>query len=110
MRDLGGRFLLLYDDEPPVIEPRSTDASSLLRFDIHDELSGIKSYKGYVDGQFVLFKAITQSLTVNKTGTTPIACRLSNTPIKKKGVVRHLKLIVTDNCDNQQTYETSITY
>lgn len=110
VRDLGGSFQLLYDDEPPVIEPRSTDASSLLRFDIHDELSGIKSYKGYVDGQFVLFKAMTQSLTVNKTGTTPIACRLSNTPIKKKGVVRHLKLIVTDNCDNQQTYETSITY
>lgn len=110
VRDLGGSFELFYDDEPPVIQPRSTDASTLLRFDIHDPLSGIKSYKGYVDGQFVLFKAMTQSLTVNKFGVTPIACRLSNTPLKKTGTPRRLKLIVTDQCNNLQIFETSIVY
>ena len=109
VRDLGGSYELVYDDEPPLIEPKDTD-SELLRFNISDEVSGIKSYKGYVDGQFVLFKAQTQSLTTNTQGTTLIACRLSNTPVKRTGQQRRLKLVVTDNRDNQQTFETNIKY
>jgi len=109
VRDLGGSYELVYDDEPPVIEPKDTD-SELLRFNISDEVSGIKSYKGYVDGQFILFKAQTQSLTTNAQGTTLIACRLGNTPVKRTGQQRRLKLVVTDNRDNQQTFETNIKY
>ena len=110
VKDLGGSFELLYDDVPPVIEPKSTDAESLLRFDISDDGSGVRSYKGYIDGQFVLFKAQTQSLTTYPSKPTPIACRLSNTPIKRTGSQRRLKLVVTDNRDNEQTYETQIKY
>lgn len=109
VRDLGGTYELVYDDEPPVIESKNTD-TELLRFNISDEVSGIKSYKGYVDGQFVLFKAQTQSLTTNAQGTTLIACRLSNTPVKRTGQQRRLKLVVTDNRDNQQIFETNIKY
>ena len=110
VKDLGGCYELLYDDEPPLIEAKSTDPQGLLRFEIFDEWSGIKSYKGYIDGQFVLFKAQTQSLTTYPSKPTPIACRLSNTPVKPTGSMRHLKLVVTDNRDNEQTYETQIKY
>lgn len=110
VRDLGGSYALFYDDIPPVIEPKSTDANALLRFEIKDGQSGVRSYKAYVDGQFVLFKAQTQSLTVNPRGATVIACRLSNTPVRPTGSERRLKLVVTDNRDNQNSYETTITY
>ena len=110
VRDLGGSYALFYDDIPPVIEPKSTDAKALLRFEIKDGQSGVRSYKAYVDGQFVLFKAQTQSLTVNSLGATVIACRLSNTPVRPTGSERRLKLVVTDNRDNQNAYETTITY
>ena len=110
VRDLGGSYALFYDDIPPVIEPKSTDAKALLRFEIKDGQSGVRSYKAYVDGQFVLFKAQTQSLTVNPRGATVIACRLSNTPVRPTGSERRLKLVVTDNRDNQNAYETTITY
>ena len=110
VRDLGGRYMLYYDDVPPLIEPKSTDASGLLRFEIRDELSGVQSYKAYVDDRFVLFKAQTQSLTVNPRGATVIACRLANTPVQRTGKERRLKLVVTDRCNNQNTYETTINY
>ena len=110
VRDLGGSYMLYYDDVPPLIEPKSTDAGGLLRFEIRDELSGVQSYKAYVDDRFVLFKAQTQSLTVNPRGVTVIACRLANTPVQRTGKERRLKLVVTDRCNNQNTYETTINY
>ena len=110
VRDLGGSYMLYYDDVPPLIEPMSIDAGGLLRFEIRDELSGVQSYKAYVDDRFVLFKAQTQSLTVNPRGATVIACRLANTPVQRTGKERRLKLVVTDRCNNQNTYETTIKY
>lgn len=110
VRDLGGSFELLYDDVPPVIESKTTDGDPLLRFNISDEGSGVQSYKGYLDGQFVLFKAQTQGLTVNARGTTLIACRLTNTPVRPTGRDRRLRLVVTDNRNNEQVFETTIKY
>ncbi len=109
VRDLGGSYELYYDDEPPVIEPKNTD-TELLRFSISDGQSGVKSFKGYIDGRFVLFKPQTQSLTVKSQGETLIACRLGDTPVKPTGKQHRLQLIVTDNRDNRQTYETTIKY
>ena len=102
VKDMGGTFRLLYDDQPPVITAKATDGG-FLRFGIEDRDTGIRSYKGYIDGQFVLLKPLNKALT-------EVGCRLSNTPVKKTGARRQLKVVVTDLRDNEATYVTDIIY
>jgi hypothetical protein len=70
--------------------------------ELKDLQSGVKSYKGYVDGQFVLFQPQPKS--------SLITCRLSDTPLRRNGQQRRLRVVVDDNCNNRQTYETTIKY
>ncbi|MGZ5242903.1 MAG: M23 family metallopeptidase [Bacteroidia bacterium] len=58
-----GKFYVLADTTAPVIIPGNIKAagsnlwkSAGIRFKISDNLSGIKSYNGYIDGQWVLFQ------------------------------------------------------
>ncbi len=57
-----GKYTLLIDTVPPVIrplfDPHRRDVSSLdhISFVIRDNLSGIASYNGYIDGQWALFE------------------------------------------------------
>ncbi len=101
MRELGASYTVEYDDTPPVISP-GTVSGSLLRFSIYDTGSGIKSFKGYVDGGFVLFEKLEKS--------NVIQCRLSDVPVKKTGGEHRLKLVVTDNCGNSAAYNTNFKY
>ncbi len=54
-----GNYVLLVDNIPPVIRPINQSKSvkqKTLKFKIFDNLSGIKTYNGFVDGKWVLFK------------------------------------------------------
>lgn len=57
-----GRFVVVADTIAPEIEPLSTVANMdlsgrrSLRFKITDDLSGIRSYNGFIDNQWVLFE------------------------------------------------------
>ena len=57
-----GRFIIVADTVAPEIEPLSTvdnmDLSGRrsIRFKITDDLSGIRSYNGFIDNQWVLFE------------------------------------------------------
>ena len=58
IRELG-HFTIAQDTIPPVITPISPTAwtgSQTITFRITDNLSGIKTYRGEIDGQFVLFE------------------------------------------------------
>lgn len=97
IRELGA-YTVARDDRPPVITPVNPAAwtgSQKITFRITDNLSGVKSYRGEIDGQYVLFeldgKKGLASYSFDKT-------RLS------KG--RHTLLFtLTDNCENQSVYE-----
>lgn len=104
VRDLGGTYELMYDDTPPEVIARHTTGNDngTIRLELKDLQSGVKSYKGYVDGQFILFQPQPKS--------SLITCRLSDTPLRRNGQQRRLRVVVDDNCNNRQTYETTIKY
>lgn len=105
MRDLGASYELDYDDTPPTVIPiglQSWNVTKVIRFELADDRSGIKSCKGYVDGAFVLFEHVDKSRVVK--------CDLRDTPIKKTGAKRNLLFLVTDNRDNIRRFDAEIIY
>ena len=91
-----GNFAILTDNEPPTIKPITKD-STKLQFKINDELSGIKEFKALVNEQFVLMdydykKDLIWSVETDSTNYY-------------KGPI---KLVVTDNAGNTETYESTI--
>lgn len=98
IRELG-TYTLAIDSVAPRITPlRSSEWIQRKRFNFRltDNLSGVKSYKGTIDGRFVLFE-------MDKHST--ISCR-----IEKENITRgkhELKIIATDACGNISTYKHS---
>lgn len=99
IRELGASYTIAYDDVPPTITPAGA-SNAAIRFAISDTGSGIKSFKGYIDGRFVLFEKLDKS--------NIIQCTLHDVPIKKIKAGNILELIVTDNCNNISTYKRNI--
>jgi murein DD-endopeptidase MepM/ murein hydrolase activator NlpD len=94
-----GNFYLRIDSVAPTIVPVNVKEGvnfsqiSKMIFRISDNLSGIKSFNGSIDGQWILMEYD------YKTG------RLWHTFDEKTGFGKHsFQLIVTDNKDNQKTY------
>lgn len=105
VRELGATYEIEYDDMPPKIEPVEQDNwnnSHSIRFDLWDAKSGLASYKGTIDGHYVLFERVGK--------TSVVACRLADSPIKKTGKSHQLVFTATDQRNNKQTYTTSIYY
>jgi len=73
-----GRFGVAIDTIPPVITPltnfskKSYTGNSIIQFRITDNLSGIKSFKGYLNGKWVLmsFDGKTSRLSLDLEGLT----------------------------------------
>lgn len=104
IRELRGSFYVEVDTVPPVVEPLNRaqwSNSGVISFKISDKETGIQSYKGYVDGEFVLFEYSTK----NKR----LTCRLTDTPVAK-GKTHTLQLAVTDMCGNVSTKEYSFRF
>lgn len=83
------------------ISGKKLNDNEKIKFIISDDFSGIKSYNGFIDDNWVLFEydAKTKSLYY----------RLDNHVNKTNG--KHsLKLIVSDFCNNQAVFETSFVY
>lgn len=105
IRDLGLLYELDYDDEAPEITPVRQEQWSKLavvELEVDDNKSGIKTYKGYVDGRFVLFEKVEKC--------SMVVCDLSDTPIEKTGNVHHLKFFATDHRENTRVFNTKIVY
>ena len=98
IRELG-TYTLAIDSVAPRITPlRATEWKRRKRFDFRltDNLSGVESYKGTVDGRFVLFEMDKHSV---------ISCRLDRENIARGK--HELKIIATDACGNTSTYTHS---
>lgn len=105
IRDLGLSYELDYDDTAPRIFPvrqEQWDRTATIRLGMEDNKSGIKHYKGYIDGRFVLFEKVERSHLV--------VCKLKEVPIKKTGKKCRLRFVATDNRDNTGVFETDIVY
>ena len=104
-RELGAVYELAYDDTPPLLNPvgqSSWNSTHVIRMGIVDSQSGIASYQGYVDGQFVLFEEVRQSPWVR--------CDLTATPLKRSGKWRHFTFIAIDHRNNRREFKSLIKY
>lgn len=98
-----GSFYITVDTVAPIITPLNITAgknmagSAKMFFKIHDSLSGIKSFNGYIDGNWVLMEFDTKTAT------------LWHSFDERTGPGKHqLKLVVEDMKENIRTY--SITF
>ncbi len=92
IRELG-TYTIAVDTIPPKVEPINRnrwERSKEIVFRLSDKQSGIRSYKGKVDGKYVLF-------TFNTRGR--LTCKLGKARLEK-GKHHTLELEVTDNCGN----------
>ena len=94
-----GRYTVLIDTIPPEIRPLKveTDMSehSSIRFLATDELSGIKSYEGYIDNEWALFEYDLKNDLVYYTFD---ASRI------KRASQHEIELYIIDNKDNISYY------
>ncbi|MGL5227416.1 MAG: M23 family metallopeptidase [Bacteroidales bacterium] len=92
-----GSYAIDIDTIMPRINPLNENkwgALGRISLSISDTGAGIKSYKGYIDGKFVLFVP---------TKGSSIHYRLNRRDIQK-GKKHKLEMIVIDNCGNEKRY------
>jgi hypothetical protein len=100
-----GSFAVTVDQTPPVIRSVSIKDNKLLtdplkvQFKISDNLSGIKQYRGEIDGMWVLFEYDAKSGTLTYT---------FDHQRMVFGKSHLLRLVVTDNRENSTEYKAII--
>ena len=98
-----GSYEVAIDTVPPVVKPvneKNWRKSGHLSFYISDSETGISSYKGYIDGEFKLFKFSSKNAR--------LTCDL-----RAEGVphgTHRLRLSVTDGAGNETIVEKVFTY
>ena len=102
IKELGYAYALDYDDEPPVISLVTNPQSDVVRLSVSDRQSGVATYKGTIDGAFVVFNP--------REKTSQVICNLRESPIRKTGKSHRLQFTATDHRNNVQTFETNIIY
>ena len=92
IRELG-TYTVALDTIAPKVVPLNKPQwkTGNIRFKIRDAETGIKNYKVYIDGEFVLFKFSSKNATLSCIDPKRI----------KKGKVHRMQVIVTDYCDNE---------
>jgi hypothetical protein len=100
-----GSFAVAIDKTPPVILPLSikdkkvlTD-NNKLQFKITDDLSGIKTYRGEIDGEWILFEYDAKS---------KLLTYIFDKDRMAFGKNHLLRLVVTDNKENSSEYKALI--
>ena len=92
-----GTYTVSYDLTPPRITPLSPATwrnSKKISIRISDDLSGISSYRGEIDGKFALFEYDSKNALITYT--------FDNERLQPGAY--NLKLTVTDRCGNQSEY------
>ena len=96
-----GVYAILSDRTPPRITPVDQPqwiTKGVISFRLTDNLSGVSTYRGEIDGNYVLFEMDGKSALITYT-------------LDKERLVRgkhSLSLTVTDACGNQAMYEASL--
>lgn len=99
-----GKYAVTTDVTPPVItpvKPARWAKNGYVRYKITDKLSGIETYRGEIDGKFVLFEYD------GKTGIVNFKLDASRV---KKGRKHTVKMTVTDACGNETSSRSSFVW
>lgn len=97
-----GKYALVLDVVPPKIniakpiEGKWLSDKKSIQFTISDELSGIKSYNGYLNGKWILFEYDNKTKKITHNFSDGIVAEGAN----------ELKIIVVDNLGNSTIFET----
>lgn len=94
IRNMGMKLWVDVDSLPPVVEPisrKSWVSKGKIVFRLKDEQTGIRSYKGYIDENYVLFEYS------SKNGL--LTCKLGDVTLAK-GRSHRLRVEVSDACGN----------
>jgi hypothetical protein len=97
-----GKYALVLDTVPPKItiaksiEGKWLTDKKFIQFSISDELSGIKSYNGYLNGKWILFEYDNKTRKITHNFSDGIVAEGPN----------ELKIIVIDNLGNSTIFET----
>lgn len=104
IRELGNTYAISTDTEAPVITPLSPAkwvANKLIRIKVTDNKSGVKSYRGTINGKYALFEHDSKSTIYSYKFD---AQRL------QKGQKNTLVFTVVDDCGNKASYKYEFTY
>jgi len=99
---ISGTYKIGFDSIPPIIKPLNFVAKDhlnnyrWLKLKIWDKNTGIKSYNGYIDGQWILLEYNQKKSMI----TYDFSDR------KLKGYKHKLKIVVKDLLENTTTYQT----
>lgn len=99
INELGNRYAISIDTIAPKIVPLNPETwkqNGRIRIRLSDDKSGIRSFRGTIDGEFVLFKHDSKSSVYTYTFNRK---RLGELPIK------HFKFVATDGVGNESVYE-----
>ena len=97
-----GKYALVLDVIPPKIsiaksiQGKWLTNNKFIQFTIADDLSGIKSYNGYLNGKWILFEYDNKTKKITHNFSDGIVAEGAN----------ELKIIVVDNCGNSTIFET----
>ncbi|WP_304199341.1 M23 family metallopeptidase [Flavobacterium alvei] len=97
-----GKYALVLDVIPPKIsiakpiQGKWLTNNKFIQFTIADDLSGIKSYNGYLNGNWILFEYDNKTKKITHNFSDGIVAEGAN----------ELKIIVVDNCGNSTIFET----
>ncbi|MDR1593915.1 MAG: M23 family metallopeptidase [Prevotellaceae bacterium] len=95
-----GSYFIAVDTVPPRVSVKSKSnsfsAASKLTVTLDDNISGIKSCDGYIDGEWVLFEHDPKTKSMTYT--------FSQKQMGVKGKKRQLKVVATDNCNNNTEF------
>lgn len=103
IRDLGEAYALAVDTVAPVCRLQTAlkgKRAGVIRYAVSDKGSGVKRFRAYVDGAFVLFTSSRGVWT----------CRLKDTPLKAEHKKRRLTVKVEDRCGNETVDEQDFIY
>lgn len=101
IRELGASYEVAYDDVPPVVSGFSVGRNRLT-IATYDTKSGLSTFKGYVDGKFVLFEQQEKS--------NVLVCHLDYSPVERTGRTHKFTFTATDRCHNERVFTTEFTY
>ena len=105
IRELGIAYCLAYDSLAPRIVPfgrNSWVSRQRVRVLVTDGESGLMAFKGFLDGEFVLFERIDK--------TDIYECKLPETPVRRLGKQRMLTLVAIDKRKNKSVQCLQIEY
>lgn len=93
-----GTYKVYADTTPPTIKPVVKLPVNELKYIIEDDLSGIKTYKATLNGQWILMKYDPKTKSISYEADEYLTLADSY----------KLEIVVTDNCDNKFVYKQTL--